>query len=136
MELGTPPSVRVDLRIYPHDEGVGIAPDPPLSFAATTSSVVTSVSGTVPARWTETCMLPVSAPLPSAFYMNGVSGRSAKENEREREREYGMGYEQHERGRRSPPLFGSRVWVGYGRGVTGDRRDDWRYVLPPPTRTS
>ena len=84
MELGTPPSVRVDLRIYPHDEGVGIAPDPPISFAATTSSVVTSVSGTVPARWTETCMLPVSAPLPSAFYMNGVSGRSAKENERGR----------------------------------------------------
>ena len=31
-------------------------------------------------------MLPVSAPLPSsgAFYMSGVSGRSAKENERGR----------------------------------------------------
>ena len=77
-------------------------------------------------------MLPVSAPPPSsgAFYDRGGRAQRERERERERKREYGMRYERHERGRRSPPLF------GYGRGGTGDRRDDWRYVPPPPTRTS
>ena len=122
--------------------GVGIAPDPPLSFAVTTSSVVTSVSGTVPARWTGTYMLPVSAPPPSsgAFYERGWRAQREREQEKEREREYGMRYDWDERGRRSPPLFGSRMGSGpgggCGRGVTGDMRGDWRYVPPPPPRTS
>ena len=60
-------------------------------------------------------MLPVSAPSPcsGAFYERG--GRA----QREREREYGMRYDWDERGRRSPPLFGSRMGSGPGAGVGG-----------------
>ena len=75
MGISTPASVRVDLRIYPHDdeeeawvlEGDEVNTHPAHRFrAATTTSVVTSVSGTVPARWTGTHTPPVPAPQPSS----------------------------------------------------------------------
>ena len=75
--------------------------------AATTTSVVTSVSGTVPARWTGTRVPPVSTPPLSsgAFYERGERTQRERERGREREREYargvGVGYVRDERGRRS-----------------------------------
>ena len=131
------------------------APGPPPSSAATTTTTGVTSVGTVPARSTGTRTPPVSAPPPSSvvggvFYERGERERE-RDREREREREqrerereygrgeYGMGYDRDDRGRRSPPMLGSRMGPGpggYGRGGVGDRRDDRRYVPPPPPRTS
>lgn len=121
------------------------APGPPPSSAATTTTTgVSNVSGTISARSTGTRTPPMSAPPPNsapsgAFYERDQREREQREREREREYvrgEYGMGYDRDNRGRRSPPMVGSRAGSGgYGKGVVGDRRDDRRYA-PPPPRTS
>ena len=69
----------------------------------------------------------MSAPPPSSgtFYERGEREERERDREREREREYvrgeyGMGYDRDDRGRRSPPLSGSRMGPSSGSGAGGE----------------
>ena len=138
----------------PRRGGVGVggqgeyAPGPPPSSAATTTTVA-SIGGTVPARSTGTRTPPMSAPPSSSgtFYERGEREQRERDREREREREYvrgeyGMGYDRDDRGRRSPPLSGSRMGPSSGSGAGGEGMGGaWRIggtiggiFLPPRVR--
>jgi hypothetical protein len=59
--------------------------------------------------------------------MRGVSGNGAKENERGRRNEYAreeyrIGYDEDERGRRSPPLLGPRMDLRVGTRMASENK--------------